>query len=593
MTDLSDFVLDFCRAVGGMVEPPAYGVYDVLLPDAVAARLGVEPFQRLTFDEASAAASDGITLLSYGHALMERMVEMTQAAPACARFYINDVRLDKTGLAALARSALSFPNANLVEVPRTLETRAMFRYVRFNFKAALLSDEKREQVVSVLMDAQTGAAVDDYSATETHLLAEAPAFTQLPVAPAQWTDTPDPLAPEPFRALLERAAQAAVDALHAPSEALQKRAARHLELDRARLDSYYADLERDLERRLKRADDRFARKASLESKLIATRADHAAKLADVEAKYRLRMELDLINLALVAQPKIMLPVRIENRQAGVTRTVVWDPLRHGIEPLACDVCHRPKTKLFLCANNHLVCDSETCRAPQCVDCKRVYCRHCAAELTACAICGRPVCQKSLNRCHECGRGTCHDHIGQCHAAEGQPQRADAPVAAPLAPESRPTPSPKPASKKHPPKRKSPPEPVSTPAYKVLVQIEKAEPLIIAFVFDKDEQEIAQRQWSLAEWGIRVNCFCEKGWRCKAARQLLKPKSAAQIEAQLEAEIAQLCAEYHVPIFRMSVYTVQQGAPIRVPKLSLSGDWKDKVILDTARAAFPAEIKKPE
>ena len=144
MPDLADFVLDFCRAHSAVVEPPAYGVYDVLLPDTVAAQLGIEPFQRFAFDEP--AAAEGATVIAYGHPLAERMIELTRAAPACARFYINDVRLDKSGLAALARAALAFPNANLVEVPRTLETRALFRYVRFNFEAASVSDEKREQL---------------------------------------------------------------------------------------------------------------------------------------------------------------------------------------------------------------------------------------------------------------------------------------------------------------------------------------------------------------------------------------------------------------------------------------------------------------
>lgn len=598
MTDLVDFVLDFCRAQGGVVEPPAYGVYDVLLPEAVAAQLDIDPLQRFAFDDASAAASNGVTLLTYGHPLVERMMETARAVPACARFYVNDVRLDKTGLAALARSVLSFPNANLSEIPHTLEGRAMFRYVRFNFKAALLTDEKREQLVSVLMDAQTGAVVDDFSATEAHRLAETPVFTDsstgsglgLSLAPAQWTAAPDPLAPEPFRALLDRAARAAVDRLGMVITPLEKRAARHLELDRARLETYYAGLEHDLERRLKRADDE-ARRANLESKLAVTRADHAAKLADVNAKYHLRVELDLINLAVIAQPKILLPVRIENRQAGVTRHVVWDSLRHTIEPLVCDVCILPRVKLFLCANNHLACGD--CLAPQCVDCKRVYCQHCAAEVVTCVVCDRPVCQKSLNRCRECGRGTCHQHMGLCHAADGQPQRALAPVsvAAPMSTLDAPT---RPPRKKPAAKRKSPaPEALPSPAYKVIVQIEKAEPLVVAFVFDKDEQEIAQRQWVLMEWGIQVQCFCEKGWRCKSARRLLKPKSAAQIEAQLEAEFAQLCAEYRVPVYRMSVYSLQQGVPTRIPKLNLGGAWKDKVLLDAARAGFPDEIDKPE
>jgi hypothetical protein len=590
MSDLADFVLDFCSAQGGVVEPPAYGVYDVLLPDVVAAQLGIDPLQRFGFDES--AASNGVTLLSYSHPLVERMMEAARAVPACARFYITDVRLDKTGLAALARNGLSFPNANLVEVPHTLEARAMFRYVRFNFKAALISDEKREQLVSVLMDAQTGAAVDDFSATEAHRLAETPVFTQLPPAPAPWTAAPDPLAPEPFRALLDRAARAAVEGLGAAITPLEKRAARHLELDRARLETYYAGLERDLERRLKRAEDE-ARRANLESKLAATRADHAAKLADVEAKYHLRVEMDLINLAIIAQPKIMLPVRIENRQAGVTRVVAWDSLRHSIEPLVCDVCIRPRLKLFLCANHHLACGD--CLAPQCVDCKRIYCQHCAAEVVTCVVCDRPVCQKSLNRCRECGRGTCHQHIGICHAADGQPQRSGAVVAAPEASPASPAGAlTKPKPRKLVARRKSSaPEPAAASGYRVVVQIEKGEPLVVAFVLDKDDQEVAQRQWILMEWGISVQCFCEKGWRCKSARRLLKPKSAAQIEAQLEAETAQLCAEYRVPIYRLSVNIVQQGVPTRIPKLSLGGAWKDKVLLDAARAGFLDEIDKPE
>jgi len=283
----------------------------------------------------------------------------------------------------------------------------------------------------------------------------------------------------------------------------------------------------------------------------------------------------------------MLPVRIENRQAGVTRQVVWDPLRHSIEPLVCDVCFRPKAKLFLCASNHLACGD--CLAPQCVDCKRVYCQHCAAEITACVVCDRPVCQKSLNRCRECGRGTCHEHIGLCHAADGQPQRAEAGAAAPPAGASA-----KRIPRKQVPKRKSPaPEPAASTAYRVVAQIEKGEPLVVAFVLDKDDQEVAQRHWVLMEWGIQVRCFCEKGWRCKSARKLLKPKAAAQIEAQLEAEIAQLCAEYRVPIYQMSTYTIQQGAPARISKLSLGGAWKDKELLAAARAGFLAEIDQPE
>jgi len=46
---LEELVLGYCRQVDGLVEPPAYGAYEVLLPDEVAARWGVAPLQHFAF----------------------------------------------------------------------------------------------------------------------------------------------------------------------------------------------------------------------------------------------------------------------------------------------------------------------------------------------------------------------------------------------------------------------------------------------------------------------------------------------------------------------------------------------------------------
>ena len=144
MSDLKQFVLDFCRVSGWIVEPPAYGAFEVLLPDAVARQLGLAAFQRIAFDD---GAPEDATHLTYAHPLVEQMAESARATPACTRFFINDVRLDKPGLADLARESLTFPNAHLYEVPRAPEGRALFHYLQVNFKAALITDEKREQMV--------------------------------------------------------------------------------------------------------------------------------------------------------------------------------------------------------------------------------------------------------------------------------------------------------------------------------------------------------------------------------------------------------------------------------------------------------------
>jgi len=422
MSELADFVLNVFRQAGGIVEPPAYGIYEALLPESVAQRWNVSAYQRLAFTDeppADVPGAEDVTIVGYGHPLVETLMDTTRAEPACVMVHVNDLRLDKRNLLALAHQTLALPNARLTKAPRKSETAALCHYVRFNFKAALITDEKRERLVSVVMDAQAGFAVPELAHIEQLAqLEEESAFGHLLTASVRWLPENQPLSRPVLEGLLERATHAALDELAAPLETLRRRATRYLELDRARLTGYYDDIARDLQRRIGRASD-DGRRTSLENKLAAAQAEREAKLADIEAKYRLRVELELVNLQVITQPKILLPVRIGNRTAKVERTVVWDPLLHRIEPLACDVCGRPATRLTLCTGGHLA--HEECLLPeQCVDCKRIYCRLCADQMARCVVCDRPVCVHSLNRCQTCGRGTCREHVGLCHADDGQP-----------------------------------------------------------------------------------------------------------------------------------------------------------------------------
>ncbi len=625
MDELANFVLNYCREAGAIVEPPAYGVYEVLLPDALAARLGVPAYQRFAFDEASPdlqpgeVETDEVTHLSYSHPLVERLIEEARQKPACARLYVNAVRLDKRGLADLARQALSFPNARLTEVPNQTESPILGHYVRFNFKAALITDEKREQLLSVLMDVQGGYAVKELAEIERLVTLETtPAFEHLPVMSPTWLPDEEPLSSRTLEELLERAKRAALDELAEPLESLQRRAARLLELDRARLEQYYDDMERDLKRRLERATDPSAtlrqdsghrRRKALEDKLAAVQAEREAKLADAEAKYRLRVELELINLLVIVQPRLVLPMNIQNRTTTITRTVVWNPLLHRIEPLTCEVCGRVSSRLFLCTGGHLT--HEECLLPhQCVDCKRVYCRLCAEQIKACVVCDRPVCASSLNRCPTCGRGTCREHVGLCHAAEGEPARilptrkhgmAEGAEVPP--PELKPEPEPekveappKPPVEKKPKKKKPsppsarakrPPPTRWTPVtgQKIEVYTNAAEPVVTAFVLASGGRELATRTWELVEDGIAVWCHCEKGPFCPADQTVLEPATAAEIEAQLRAEIEALRREYQVAGKRVNFYYVLHDAPRPERRLLLRGLWKDDVTLSRARAVF--------
>ncbi len=601
MTELADFVLNYCRYAGALVEPAADGIYDVLLPDDLTVQWRVPALQRFAFEDVG--PSTEMTRLGYGHPLVERMAESARSEPLCGRLYVNQVRLDKHGLADLARAVLTFPNARLVEAPRQTESRAMSHYVRFNFKAALITDEKREQLVSVMMDAQAGYAVKELARIEELAPLEAePAFKNLSPAPMRWSKEAKPLSRAALDGLLERATHAALDELAPAIESLQCHAARYLDLDRARLEEYYDQIERDLQRRAERAADEDKR-AGVESKLAAARAERQSKLADVEAKYKLRVELALVNLLVVEQPKVVRVVQIENRTTTVTRTVVWDPLLHRIEPLACDACGQPCTRLFLCSGGHLA--HEECLLPQCVDCKRAFCKLCENKLSACVVCDRPVCAHSLNRCSDCGRGTCREHVGLCHAAEGQPAKIVVQATEEKATLPEPASSPAPVQELEKPhvsslKRKKAEReaaarvrqvqsrfeecPVATTGHKIEVRVDAHEPVVMAGVLTAGNKPIAVRTWELVEDGVLVTCQCEKH-PCLANETVFEPEDAANIEAQIEYHLDRLRQEYRVPAGRVTFFSHIRDTLRPMRYFTLHGTWKDDAVLSDARATF--------
>ena len=596
-SSLRDFILGYCQQVGGLIEPPAYGIDEVLLPEEVAARWGVDAFQRFNFslEPAAAPAGEGITSLYYGHPLAEIIVfELRQRSANC-HFFINSVRVEKPGLRDLVEK-LAFSNARPAagKVQRT----RMYHYVCFNFKASLLSDEKRELIIPLWMHLQGGYRIPSREIQTKASLDSETAFPNLNASPPAWRVVKpgeEILSSETLSALLERARLAVLDEIAPILETVQKRSRHFLDLDRARLNDYYDDLQRDLEKRLAKAEDE--RRPALEAKLAGLRIERQSKLTDAEQKYSLRIDLELINLAIISQPKLEIDVEISKRGVTANRPLAWDPVRHILEPLVCDVCGRPGDGLALCENGHLA--HTACLAPQCVDCKRTFCQLCAEKVHSCIVCDAPVCVHSQILCKTCGRVTCQKHSNLCHTSDGQPQKINVSVPAPTnlpspksnEPKPEPARPPKPEAKtgkaKTPPPKK-PVKPAGPPkivtAQRIQVEIENSIPLVRAFALRK-ENELAVRTWELTEKGIAASCECEKGWMCRADNLLHRPLDAARIEMQLMRLIREFAGEYGVPEKKTSFMRMISGRVYESQRLSLPPVWTDPERLAHAQESF--------
>ncbi len=590
--------MGYFRQVGALVEPPAYGAYEVLLPDKAAARWRISAHQKIVFD--AAHQQEGVTFLHYGHALIEMIVEELRGQSANGQFFINNVRPDKPGFPSEIEKAFSLPNAKIFFIASEKEKIRYHHHVRFNFKVSLVADEKRELVLPVWMDVQNGYPVDGTEIERLGILDDENQFLHIPSAPAFWNNE-SALSPQTLSALLERARRVVPHELGETLSNLQKRLARFLELDRARLNDYYADLLKDVQRRLHKADEE--RRPALETKIQVIEAERESKLLDVEQKYHLRIQLELVNLAIIAVPKLDLTVEIRKRTSTIKRTVTWNPLLHIVEPLPCDVCHRGGMTLHLCENGHLV--HAECLAPQCVECKRTYCQACAQEVTECVVCARPICVHSLTRCKECGRVTCAEHAGECHALSGEPRKIievekkveeaesnsgkkDASAQAVSNPQS----IAKKSARKEIPKGKpishkiaSPPKPL---ADYVEVYSDPTEGTITAYMMRR-HSELAVRWWAMTEQGIAVNCQCEKMWKCESNGMVFRPSD--DIERQMNLLLTRFREEYNLPDKKTRYFHIRVGKPFEEKKLKIPSSWRDEALLEKARKGFDELSKK--
>ena len=307
----------------------------------------------------------------------------------------------------------------------------------------------------------------------------------------------------------------------------------------------------------------------------------------------------------IAQPKIDLMVEIGKRGVAVKRRATWDPLLHVVEGLACDVCERPGQTLFLCENGHLA--HSDCLAPQCVECKRTFCRKCADKVKSCVVCDRPVCIHSLQRCGECGRSTCQAHVGECHADAGQPRQVsvEQPVSQQTVPTHQTARSARPPTggTGKPPRQKPPTKkqiskgrlaatfesltkihPAVTGDY-MDVQAIPAENLIVAWVLVK-KHEIATRQWTMTDQGIEVDCWCEKN-NCLQRGVVFRPAPAEEIKAQMTSFIEDFAAEYGVPLKKIHYFHFRLGRQFPETSLKVPASWKEPATLERAWEGFHA------
>lgn len=335
---LEEFVRDYVEVAGGVWDEIEPEVYDVLLPSE-----GKEVALRLAFDPEALPEHPGAQLASYGTPLIDGLLNDAVTRGRFARFYHVGLNLNPHDLAGRVRRSLTLPADSRLKLERV----RILDFVQavFWFQATFVSDQKEQEVLPIALDLHYGRQV-------RHL--------ERLLDRAHLSETPSVYRPEGRRLSLAAAyplARAAVvPTVASLANTRAREAGEQAERQVARMTRYYADLRAELAEQMERARGRGESLDRFAGRREALDREERVRVAELRQKATLRIELRLLQLLVVRQPKLLLRATVtvdKHPPAGLE--LVWDPLTEGLEAAPCPQCGRPTLAWEWDRLWHLVC----------------------------------------------------------------------------------------------------------------------------------------------------------------------------------------------------------------------------------------------
>ena len=147
---------------------------------------------------------------------------------------------------------------------------------------------------------------------------------------------------------------------------IEQSADRRLARDAERIDAYYRDMLRQIEKRMLRrtADAQAAEKER--TRAAATQLDRAAKLDDLARKYSLRIRVEPGDVLVAPLPVLEISARLIRKKAERVAMLHWNPALGALESPWCESCFGRAHPLFLCDERvHFLCKSCQTACPNC------------------------------------------------------------------------------------------------------------------------------------------------------------------------------------------------------------------------------------
>lgn len=377
MKDVRDIVSQILSAEGGLVESIEPDGLEVLAPPSLAESLGVPEFSRLGFGR---DLPDGASRVHLESEWMERLESLMR--------HRGSFLSVSEGLPALRKSSADFPQLlreHVVFENATYRVESVescpSRYLALTFHLTAISDEKREDLLTIALN-ETNRACADHIITPLFASVGKPSRQNKPALNSG--ALPSPLSVHEISRWITRMLPARIQAHLAPFLSGMER---RMALDLNRLHVYHEDLRSEAIRRMADKLKKGGPHAPSEKRdflrIESINREYHAKIEDLKRKYAMHVEVRHLQSIRVTMPVERASLKIMRRKGVRPYHLDWNPLSKQFDRLPCEGCGTIAKTHFVCDDRlHIVCPG--CMG-ECASCHKAYCRACHRH--RCPTCG--------------------------------------------------------------------------------------------------------------------------------------------------------------------------------------------------------------
>lgn len=342
----NDDLMNFCQqafiSLGALVEVENNNVLEVIMDDKLSDNFNQRSYLKFVSDRNLQDQYPEAEFISYGHPYLDSLINIASQKGSVTRLYLNGLPTTTGHIRDKIGHRVKFYNCKTNFLLDILER---FSYCLFNFKISYLGDDKKEQIKTVVVD-RFSAGVDNKLLDILNTLFVG---TKCEFKGMSEGET------KPLGEVYDAACGYIKNEITSTIEEMKKISLKRLSKEIMRVENYYSENEAEIRQKLSKDGLSNEQRHRLKEKLKINTLEKERKILDLEEKYKLKVNIKLLNVALIYQPKIRCKLEILDRGKSFYFNVFWNPVFKDIEPPFCMKCKSPDYEMWFDANSGLIC----------------------------------------------------------------------------------------------------------------------------------------------------------------------------------------------------------------------------------------------